>query len=72
MHPNTMLMRPSAMPMHPNTMPMRPSAMTMYSDTMPMHPLAMPMHPSTLKMLCFYAKLYLGRSREFTNLNGGL
>ena len=73
MHPDTMLMCPSAMPMHPDTMlmpspamPMHPDAMLMRSSAMPMHPdtmlmpsPAMPMHPDALKTLRFYAKLYL-------------
>ncbi len=66
MHPDTMLMCPSAMPMHPSAMLMRSPAMPMHPDTMlmrppamPMHPPAMPMHPSALKTLRFYAKLYL-------------
>ena len=59
MHPDTMLMCPSAMPMHPDTMLMCPSAMPMHPDTMLMRPPAMPMHPPALKTLRFYAKLYL-------------
>ncbi|MFN6527334.1 hypothetical protein [Nostoc sp. ChiSLP03a] len=42
------------------------------TPNLPMRPSAMPIRPLTLKMLCFYAKLYLGRSREFAHLNGGL
>ena len=50
MHPNTMLMRPPAMPMHPNTMLMRLLTMRMHPNTMLMRPLTMPMRPLTMPM----------------------
>ncbi len=77
MHPNTMLMRASAMPMHPDTMLMRASTMPLHPDTMlmraptmPLHPdtmlmraPTMPLHPPALKTLRFYTKLYLEEFR---------
>lgn len=63
MHPDTMLMRASAMPLHPDTMLMRALTMSLHLDTMLMRAPTMPLHPPALKPLRFYAKLYLDKFR---------
>ena len=74
MHPDTMLMRLSAMPMYPDAMlmhlpamPMHPDAMLMHLPAMPMHPNAMLMRPPALKTLCFYANCTKGLPNKKTS-----
>jgi hypothetical protein len=64
MHPDALLMRPSAMPMHPDAFLVRPSAMPMHSDALLMRPSVMPMHSDALKTLRFIWKTVLSVSEH--------